>query len=802
MEAILATQKQLNLEELMADAGIERHRRKVNAMKRGGELTSVARGVLSYNLEKVSAHIQEWRDKAESGGAGRRHAVLPLFGDVSSDVLAYLACRVVILGIAQDQTLALIERTIGQAVEDEQWLAKFELENPGAYGWVARELQRRGIDKRHQKRYMFLRVAKYKGVNLDFWTPSQHILCGKVLVELFHQACPDLFGFSIRRDGQKTTKYIKALPRFEEILCDPDATKHIALPVFMPMVEEPLPWSKEQDGGYFTLPRTFVKRAEWIKEGSELDQLTLLQEADMDVVFEAVNALDATPFRINERMMEVISYAFETKEEIAGLPSREPRDLPDFPDDGDTNPDAKVAWKKQARNIHEYNERNMSKRIDVVMCLKTAKMLAQEPAIYMPNQLDFRGRVYQMPTSLQNQGPDYARALLEFAEGKHVDDVGMRWLMIHGANMYGFDKASLDARVDWTHQHRREILEAAQDPWNSVHWLDADKPFQYLAWCMDYAGVLEGKPSHCRVAMDGSCNGLQHLSAMLRDPVGARAVNLVSGHEPADIYQEVANWVIARLNEAEGVEREWAREFLKLGFDRSMTKRSVMVMPYGGKFNSTMKYVEEAFFKKTDNETPFGDDHSKAMKYLSQLVFDGTREIIKGGALVMKWLQNVASIASKEGVHLKWTTPSGFVAQQVYLRRKATIIRTILDGQVHKTTINSPLSKLDGRRAVSAISPNFVHSLDAAALQLTIVEAKRRGVTAFHMVHDDYGTHAQDTQTLYECLREVFVEMYENDVLGAFRDEVQKQVKATIPEPPKALGFDIRQVLESPYFFS
>jgi len=39
---------------------------------------------------------------------------------------------------------------------------------------------------------------------------------------------------------------------------------------------------------------------------------------------------------------------------------------------------------------------------------------------------------------------------------------------------------------------------------------------------------------------DGSCSGIQHYSAILRDPVGSAAVNLAPDTKPHDIYKDVA----------------------------------------------------------------------------------------------------------------------------------------------------------------------------------------------------------------------------------------------------------------------
>ena len=53
--------------------------------------------------------------------------------------------------------------------------------------------------------------------------------------------------------------------------------------------------------------------------------------------------------------------------------------------------------------------------------------------------------------------------------------------------------------------------------------------------------------SHLPIAMDGSCNGLQLFSLMLRDPVGGTAVNLLPADTPQDIYRLGADKIIAKL---------------------------------------------------------------------------------------------------------------------------------------------------------------------------------------------------------------------------------------------------------------
>ncbi|MBI4595002.1 MAG: hypothetical protein HY730_01320 [Candidatus Tectomicrobia bacterium] len=181
------------------------------------------------------------------------------------------------------------------------------------------------------------------------------------------------------------------------------------------------------------------------------------------------------------------------------------------------------------------------------LLMAVCEKLFSEDHFFFPHQLDYRGRAYPIPPILNPQSDDLGRALLVFADGKLLGNKGADWLAVHLANMFGYDKASFDDRVKWVHDNQDKILEFVAQPEKiSQIWGDAriDKPWCFLAACLEWKGYLKkGKSykSHLPIAMDGTCNGLQHLSAMGHDPVGSRYTNLVPGSKPEDIYQEVAN---------------------------------------------------------------------------------------------------------------------------------------------------------------------------------------------------------------------------------------------------------------------
>ncbi len=115
-----------------------------------------------------------------------------------------------------------------------------------------------------------------------------------------------------------------------------------------------------------------------------------------------------------------------------------------------------------------------------------------------------------------------------------------------------------------------------------------------------------------------------------------------------------------------------------------------------------------------------------------------------------------------------------------------------------KIVMQTETDEADVHRHSTGLAPNFVHSMDAAHLHLTTVACGASSIDAVAMIHDDYGTHAADAQKLYEIIRERFVWMYENhDPIVAFH-----QAYSVTPAPPTKGTLDIREVLESRYFFS
>jgi DNA-directed RNA polymerase len=468
-------------------------------------------------------------------------------------------------------------------------------------------------------------------------------------------------------------------------------------------------------------------------------------------------------------------------------------------------------WSKKRGEIYTFNNRTVSKRIQVERTLQIAEQYTTYDEFYYVWQNDFRSRKYASSTFMSPQSADWSKALLLFKTGKPInnwDDA--RWLCIHGANLYGNDKVTLDQRESWAWDNADEIKRVADNPYDNVWWLDADKPFQFLGWCLEFNGLVKqgwGFMSHLPTSADGSCNGLQHLSAILRDERGGRATNLIPATLPQDIYTEVAEEAMkAVVRDAEQGEI-LAKKFIEFGINRSLTKRPVMIVPYSGTIHACRTYIDEAIRDRIEKGDPdiFGDDLFNASTYLSKHVWSAINGVIQSARQVMDYIKDVGAVYAEHNRHMEWITPTNWLVMQNYNEVDKKRIWTHINGSTVQLIFNKDRdNEVSKRRTASGASPNFIHSMDAAAMTKTINSCRKQGITDFAMVHDSYGTHSSDMPRLSEILREEFVRLYtEHDVLTELRNHATVTLGTDdVPQPPATGNLDLQNILKSQYFFA
>jgi len=541
----------------------------------------------------------------------------------------------------------------------------------------------------------------------------------------------------------------------------------------------------------------------------------------MSVEYKTLNGLQRTAWKINKPVLDVLRTVWDSGESWGDLPAKDNLPLEEYPFTvapqllSETDHIRFKAWSRRRGAVHTYNAQTMSKRVQVERSLQMAEDFCQYLEFYYIWQSDFRSRKYPMSSFLTPQSADYAKALITFAKGMPINSKkDAEWLAIHGANVYGNDKVSIKERVSWAFDNMDKVLATAEDPLGHNWWAEFDKPFQGLAWCFEFASYLKegfGVVSHLPCQADGSANGLQHLSAMLRDERGGLAVNLLPSDIPADIYQDVANSAIAMVKadlEGEDTEKkELAKLWMKFGIDRSITKRPVMITPYSGTQHACRAYIEEVMRDKVakGKEDVFGDNLFKGSVYLSSYVWAAIADVIVSARTAMDFIKDISAKYIEHGKHMEWTTPTGFLVQQQYLDQSDHLVKSKVDGNIIKLKMTKDIADtVNRKRTRLGSSPNFIHSMDAAALTLTVNACLDQGIDSFAMVHDSFGTHSAAMPLMSDILREEFAKMYiEHDVLAELRDHASNVLGTTdLPELPAKGGLNIADVVLSDYFFA
>ena len=108
---------------------------------------------------------------------------------------------------------------------------------------------------------------------------------------------------------------------------------------------------------------------------------------------------------------------------------------------------------------------------------------------------------------------------------------------------------------------------------------------------------------------------------------------------------------------------------------------------------------------------------------------------------------------------------------------------------------------IDGSSVNLAISPNYIHSLDASHMWSTIKRMKEAGITQYSMIHDSYGCPAPDVNLMRVYTNEEFHRMHSTNLLADMRTELMNNIDMELPDVPEVGVFDMDNVLDAEYFF-
>jgi DNA-directed RNA polymerase len=506
-----------------------------------------------------------------------------------------------------------------------------------------------------------------------------------------------------------------------------------------PLTAPPPDWTQISKGG---LPADHWAKVSLVREHHPSIHNAVhyaIGKRQMDRVLEAINALQRAPFTINVPVLDFISRQRAAPEQ---------------------------------RSIFHTD-------------MTTAEAMACAPCFWVPLNIDFRGRLYGVP-HFNFAREDRIRALFLFANGERIGEEGLKWLKAHVAGTAGDNawssvkkpgKFGFDERIAWTDKNidtLRTVGEAVlrgDDP-KTIEWALPKDRYQFIAACVELVQALDVGPdfiTRLPLTFDGSCSGLQHLCAMTRAEEG-RFVNLVEAEEPDDFYSHVAF-------------RAWNRvhnllpDLMSDPLDRDIVKQPAMSHFYGsrpGGFSKSKggrwrpygmtKQIIGVLEKRREQRRERGEDappiDKKGAKQLAHAIYGVIGDMVPRARAVFDFLRKLARLCAKEGKSLRWTTPLGLPVINCYYEADKKRIPIWLNGRRSKLNfIVGDKEDIDEDKAADAVTANFVHSLDAAHLQLIALAAAKEGIELV-TVHDSFGCIAPRAARLKEIIYEEFERLH------------------------------------------
>ena len=794
--------QQIAWEEECVVRGSERYYAIQKRFREHGQIeqTALVSHLFQERLREVAEVLKE-NSKVVTGRHGAYNSLLTRCV-VEGDWLriAYIGAQAAFHSTMLDagNTVLKLCLSIGSRLEADLKCRMFEKEHPAYYHTVIKSFASQNVsDYRHKHKVM---MAKFSDFDMQWndWRGEVKVQIGSRVLRALLEVFADVVFITKEWHKGKSTSKLDTTEEFDTWAYEFEKERGFMFPMMLPLKIPPVDWCLEggNGGGYYTtrMAMPFIKtkgkdHKKWVKQFPALEHRR------------AVNKLQETAWCVNAPVLRVQQQIYKLGLGV-GIPSNEPIRPLRFPThlenvDKTALTELQKAeiddWKMLAKVAYGREKQRKGQVLAFMQVQKLAEELVDWPEFYFAYSADFRGRIYCATAGLSPQGADTARGLLRFRSGVVLGANGLRWLAIHGANTFGVDKVSYDERVQWAKDHTDMIREIVADPLSTTkYWGAADKPYQFLAFCFEWEKCDYGKngqaESHIPVGLDGSCNGLQHFSAMLRDSVGAKATNLSTVDKPQDIYGEVAQVVTKKLQRLDDPR---ATIWLRVGVTRSCAKRPVMTLPYGATQNSARLYVLDHV---RDNWAKFELDESHQWdfaNFLTPILWEAIGEVVVAARTAMDWLRR-----NTGRNYMKWLTPVKFPVYQYYKDMPRSNVVTQLLG-----TLRLKYSDIDAPADAKAtlqkngISPNFVHSLDSTHLVMTV---NAIDLPAFAMIHDDFGTHAGNIDKLFPVIRQTFKQLYTNhDPLK----EWAEQNGASIAHIPPRGTYDITDIISADYFF-
>lgn len=208
-----------------------------------------------------------------------------------------------------------------------------------------------------------------------------------------------------------------------------------------------------------------------------------------------------------------------------------------------------------------------------------------------------------------------------------------------------------------------------------------------------------------------------------------------------------------------------------------------------------------------------------------------------------EYLKNMSKLILDLNCPLVWVTPSGMKINSTVIKFNSIKTKSTILKNRNPITISIPTDKADKVSTINGVSPNLIHSLDAANIHIliqkilknkNICDMNKEKYINLYTIHDCFASTADTMNIIERLVRESFAELYfadktyinimhENFLIqiksytNIFTDEITGKLyiiindnKWEIPEIPKSIKNNFEKnlktlrtsIINSPYMIN
>jgi DNA-directed RNA polymerase len=138
----------------------------------------------------------------------------------------------------------------------------------------------------------------------------------------------------------------------------------------------------------------------------------------------------------------------------------------------------------------------------------------------------------------------------------------------------------------------------------------------------------------------------------------------------------------------------------------------------------------------------------------------------------MRYIRELARYRLQQAKFLEWRSTTGFPFVNMYHEPNVVTVDLGFGGvRAQYRVADGTLPKTMDNKILNAASPNFIHSLDATHLMLTVLRANEEGIRDILTVHDSLACLAPHAQRFGKIIRTQLAMLYiAGDPPKALRD--------------------------------